>query len=107
MLPFPNRFYPASSQTFADSPSIRDFKRKESLRIAQDVETYLASGGTIQKVPYGATSLQYGMPLDNDALEVAMSPPTLQGSAKHNPEIMRQRALRRPRRGGRVVDAPF
>lgn len=103
------RYYPDSLRRppHAETVSIKEAKRRASLKLSQHTAAFLANGGSIIVVPSGVSSLPGGMPLDNDSIETVISPPTLPGSAIHDAEKVRARARRRAKREGRVVDLRF
>lgn len=99
------RYY-ANTPHIAEGFSIKEAKRKESQAIDQHVNDFIAKGGRIVEVPYGASSLPYGTPFDSDAeLEAFRSPRPLPGSAPHDPTKVEKRAQRRARRYGRLPNA--
>lgn len=98
--------YYVTTPLVAEGFSVRDIKRKQSQAIDQHVTDFIAKGGTIVEVPFGASSLPYGTPFDSDAeLEAFRSPRPLPGSAPHDPTKVGERAQRRARRYGRLPNA--
>lgn len=85
------RFYPSTATNYADSIKAR--KAEERARLAADVEAFLARGGAIKVLPYGSVAIPdtYGSAI----FESHISPPTLPGSAPHDPSKVENRAKRR------------
>lgn len=93
------RFYSASPRAFG--PSAKEVRERERLRLAAEVDAYLAKGGSITLLPYGASAIPdtYGSSIFEDHI----SPPPLSGSAPHDPSKVAVRAKRR--RYGRLPNA--
>lgn len=93
------RFYSSAARDYSESPVAR--KRADRERIATDTEVFLARGGTITGLQYGASSVPdtYG----STTFELHIAPPTLPGSAPHDPAKVATRAGRR--RYGRFPNA--
>src|SRR5574343_361672 len=81
----------ATATNYADSIEAR--KNEERERLAADTEAFLARGGVIKVLPYGSVAIPdtYGSAI----FESHISPPTLPGSAPHDPLKGQKRAERR------------
>lgn len=95
------RFYSSVATDYTESASGRKRKRSERERLAADTAAYLARGGRISQLPYGAVAIEdtYG----GTAFETHIAPPVLPGSAPHDPAKVTARAKRR--RYGRLPNA--
>ena len=93
------RFYSSVATDYTESAIGR--KRSERERLSRDVAEYLARGGRISQLPYGAVAIEdtYG----GTAFETHIAPPVLPGSAPHDPAKVAVRAKRR--RYGRLPNA--